>query len=280
MAKFPEKSKGDLHQRILGIKPLKLIAYSFLSIIGVISVYLLFIGPLIAKQAVKLTTIETEVFIGNKLSNNIFMTLDIDAEKSSQLMSFYHECNYKSKYPIQIYYSNSKVVNAFAIPGGKIVVFKGIIDEMESYEELAGLIGHELAHVEKRHSLIQIANQLSTYLLVSALTSDVSGISATILENSINFNHLKNSRDFEKEADLWALEQMKINKINQKGMSKLFERIMNENDNLGGSIVNLEFLSSHPLTSKRINYINKSITDSTDYQNKKRIAIFNEIKGN
>ena len=129
MAKFPEKSKGDLHQRILGIQPFKLIVYSFLSIIGIIAIYLLFIGPLIAKQVVKMTSIETEVFIGDKLSKNIFMTLDIDEEKSNQLMNFYHECQYESKYPIEIFYSNSPEVNAFAIPGGKIVVFKGIIDK-------------------------------------------------------------------------------------------------------------------------------------------------------
>ncbi|WP_446914219.1 M48 family metalloprotease, partial [Klebsiella pneumoniae] len=82
-------------------------------------------------------------------------------------------------------------VNAFAVPGGFIVVHDAILDEMEHHEELAGLLGHEIGHVQLRHSTKAIARSLSYYMLLSLLFGDVSGIAAVIVDNASTLNNLE-----------------------------------------------------------------------------------------
>ena len=78
-------------------------------------------------------------------------------------------------WPIKFSVINSETVNAFALPDGNVVVFTGIIDLMDDYDELAGLIGHEVAHVNNRHSMRMMCRNLAGYIFLSAVLSDVNG---------------------------------------------------------------------------------------------------------
>ena len=65
---------------------------------------------------------------------------------------------------------NSDEVNAMAVPGGFIYVFKGLLDYMPSDDELAGVLGHEVGHIVKRHSVKQVEKQMALTLLTIILT--------------------------------------------------------------------------------------------------------------
>jgi len=150
---------------------------------------------------------------------------------------------------------DSDIVNAFALPDGNIVIYTGLLNRMENYEELAGLIGHEATHVNQRHSLKMLCKNLAGYIFISTLLNDVNGIMAVIVDNAHNLNILSYSRNYEREADREGTDLMIQNSINPYGMIKLFERL--EEDS---KLTIPELISSHPITDERIQYIQAHIS--------------------
>jgi predicted Zn-dependent protease len=146
---------------------------------------------------------------------------------------------------------------------------------MKNHDELAGLIAHEVSHVNNRHSMKMLCRNLSGYLFISVVLTDVNGIMAVIGDNVHNLQSLSYSRQFEKQADIEGVELMIENKINPKGMTNLFKRIQ-KND----VFLLPEFLSSHPITQDRIDYINDLIIEKPHQtlKNQKLENLFNQIK--
>lgn len=93
---------------------------------------------------------------------------------------------------------NSKEINAMAAPGGYIYVFKGLIDLMPSDDELAGVIGHEIGHVVKRHTVKQMEKSLGLGILFGVVFGDKGAFLQNLALNAIMAGH---SRDDEREAD-------------------------------------------------------------------------------
>ena len=77
----------------------------------------------------------------------------IDKERTKLLQEFARSMQLSNNYPIKLTVVKNKEVNAYAIPGGNIVVYSGILKAMRSPDELAALLGHETAHINERHSL-------------------------------------------------------------------------------------------------------------------------------
>ena len=93
---------------------------------------------------------------------------------------------------------NSDEVNAMAVPGGFIYVFKGLLDFMPSDDELAGVLGHEVGHIVKRHSVKQVEKQLAFTLLTLILTKGQGFILADATMQALMAGY---SRSDEREAD-------------------------------------------------------------------------------
>lgn len=250
--------------------PVKLVLGSIAVLAAVIYSYVFHISPYVGEQAVKIVPISVETKVGEIMYNNMSYIIDKDSVKSDLLLEFFNACGFESDYDIRMDYSSNSMVNAFAVPGGQIVVFEGLIRETECWDELAALMGHELAHVNERHSFKQLARSVTGYLLLSVLTGDVAGVSSVIIENASAINDMANSRKHEKEADVVGLDYLKASKIRPQAMMDLFSRLMEGTDEdevtetLGTS---MEYLSTHPLTSNRISYIQDLIDsdDSFDY---------------
>jgi len=251
--------KKSYHQ-ITRANPLKLVLGSVLAIGLVVYSYAYHISPFVGKKAVVLVPKEVETKVGEVMYDKMTSFISVDEAKSAKLLEFFEACGFESDYPIRIDYATNDMVNAFAIPGGQIVVFEGILNEMESWEELAALLGHELAHVNQRHSFQQMARSVSSYLLLSVLTGDVAGASSVFLEQASQINEMANSRIHEKEADVVGLEYLKDNNIRPRAMKDLFKRLMDTSEVAEGELAStMEFLSTHPLSSKRIEYIQEII---------------------
>jgi predicted Zn-dependent protease len=208
------------------------------------------------------------------IEQNMFFS-SVDSAKTNTLNLFAKELKLGNTKKLHFKVVDSDIVNAFALPDGTIVIYSGIIDSMKNYDELVGLLGHEVAHVNHRHGMKMLCRNLSGYLFVSAILGDANGIMAIIGDNVNSLQSLSFSREFEKQADLEGFATLNKNQINPMGMSNLFKRLQDKR------FVSIpEFLSSHPVTEERIDYINQMVEDkSYPYkENPKLKSLFLEIK--
>lgn len=158
---------------------------------------------------------------------------------------------------VDLYFVKDPSINAFALPGGKVVIQTGLIDNANSWEEVLGVMGHELAHVTERHHLRGILNNLGLYAIISASVGDVSAIAGTLANMGTNLASLSGSRKFENEADERGWEYLVAGKINPRGMISFFETL--EKENGSDHAAYLSFLSTHPDTKERIAHLKKKL---------------------
>jgi predicted Zn-dependent protease len=149
-------------------------------------------------------------------------------------------------YRFRVVVANVPVVNALAAPGGHLVVFRGLIDQSRSPEELAGVLAHEIQHVLERHSTRLILQHASTALVVTTVLGDVSGIASVAIEGARVFSTMAYSRGHEAEADEAGLRLLLAARIDPAGLIGMFdgERV----DGPGGA---LRYLASHPPSAER-----------------------------
>jgi Zn-dependent protease with chaperone function len=180
---------------------------------------------------------------------------------------------------IEIYFVKDPTINAFALPGGKVIIQTGLIQNAETWEEVLGVLGHELAHVTRRHHVRGIINNIGIFAILSAAFGDVSALAGTFANMGGELASLSNSRDFENEADETGLKYLENAQINPQGMVTFFETLKKEHqtelDSTLNKTVDLSFLSTHPNTQDRIDNLKKQIKN---YPNKNYITLANNFK--
>lgn len=154
-----------------------------------------------------------------------------------------------SPYRIRLTVVDRPSVNAFALPGGQVVVFRGLLEATETPEQFAGVLAHELQHIYKRHSTRSLIEQASASLLIAAVTGDFTGGLAYGIEGARVLGVLRYSRLHEGEADREGLRLLQTVGIDPAEMIA-FYRIMeaqHSHDTAASS-----YLSTHPDTGDRI----------------------------
>jgi predicted Zn-dependent protease len=154
-----------------------------------------------------------------------------------------------SPYTFRVSVVDRPLVNALAVPGGYVVVFRGLLERTATAEELAGVLAHELQHVLQRHATRAVIQDASTGLLLMALTGDVTGPLAYGLQTARTLGDLRYSRRAEEEADTEGMKMMLAARLDPSGMITFFERIQQEE---GPTPKALTYLSTHPLAADRI----------------------------
>lgn len=231
--------------------------------LGFIALCYFVIIPAVAEGLAGQLPISYEKELGEAVYNNMTQYEEINDSCTVLLNSFFKTLNYKTEYTIEITVVKSDVVNAYALPGGRIVVYQGIINQMDRPEQMVALLSHEFSHVQYKHSTKNICRSLSSYLLLSLLVGDAGGITAVVLQNANQLKQLGYSRSLEEEADREGMKLMQQNGVDLAGMRQLFEKLKTEEH--GASVP--EFLSTHPLTDARIKAVDKEIAaDKTTAQ--------------
>ncbi len=151
----------------------------------------------------------------------------------------------RSPYTLRVYVVDVPIVNAFAAPGGSVVIFRGLLQRTDSPEQLAGVLAHELQHVLQRHSTRAIIQHTSSGLLIAALTGDVTGPLAYGLEAARVLGHLRYSREAETEADTEGLKMLLAARVDPAGMIAFFEPPKDTAGQNEESAAD-KYLSSHP----------------------------------
>ena len=140
--------------------------------------------------------------------------------------------------------------NAFAVPGGIVVMTDELVDLAESDAEIMAVLAHEVGHLNGRHSLrILLQNSVSA-MLIAGLTGDISNITALSAAIPAVLMQAKYSRDFEREADDFAFEYLETRSISTDALSDLLLRLEQSESDDGGGIPG--WLSSHPPSGERI----------------------------
>lgn len=145
---------------------------------------------------------------------------------------------------------DDSTLNAFCTPGGYIYVYTGLIKYLPTLDALAGVMGHEMAHADKRHSTKSMTRQYGLSILEQLL---LKGDSSQLLEIAKGLKSLQYSRCHESEADANSVEYLSNSASTNyqcDATARFFEKIASE----GGSNVP-EFLSTHPDPGNRVQAI-------------------------
>lgn len=154
----------------------------------------------------------------------------------------------QSPYTFHVTVVDSPVVNALAAPGGNIIVFRGLLEDTDSPEELAGVLAHEIQHVRLRHGMRLIVQHMSMAFIIAALSGDASGMLSYGLQAAQTLQTLSYGREAEHQADAEGLALLQQAHIDPKGMMSFFSKLRQaQPDNSP-----LRYLSTHPSTEERL----------------------------
>lgn len=164
---------------------------------------------------------------------------------------------------------NSPVINAFALPGGKVFITRGLTEKMNNEAQLAGVLGHEIGHVTARHANDRMASQLGFNAVLAGLA-----IAAGVADEDSGFRQvgqygipalavggnlvlLKWGRDEESEADSLGLRYMTRAGYNPRAQVQVMEILAAASAGQGG----IEWTASHPLPETRIRRLEQEIAE-------------------
>lgn len=245
---------GGLYHHTLGKTRNKVFILLGIVVAIVAGLYFWFMPWLGEKVAMNFSK-ESEIQMGEAMYAATIKAYQVDTSKTRVLNEFYKELNYATDYPISITVVASPDVNAFAIPGGHIVVNDAILEGMKTPEELAALLGHEASHVEKRHSLRALFRSMARQMFIALIFGNDSGILSYIANNADALKGLQYSRALETEADNSGMRMMAASNIGVDGMRRLMLMLQKES----GGEQPAAFMSTHPVFEDRIGNIEREM---------------------
>ena len=149
--------------------------------------------------------------------------------------------------------------NAFALPDGTVVVFDELVNLAGSDQEIYAVLAHEQGHVHYRHGLRMILQGSVVAAAVTAWIGDFSTLLALLPTALLQTRY---SREFERQADDYAVEQLRAHRISPARLADMLERIVAQRDaNLGTKRSDENFLSSHPAPADRIRRLRAAAAD-------------------
>ena len=232
------------------------------------------IVPFSADQLSKTVSIDTEKTIGDEVYNSMALKRHEDTLTSWLVNRFFDSMHIATKYKIRITVVDQDETNAFALPGGRIVVYTGLLYELKTYPELAALLSHEFTHIQKRHATRMIFRKLGSKAILALTLGKVGEIASVLADNIDDLKSLDYSRELEKEADLEGLSILTKRKIDPKGFEELFTKLKD----LGPDETLPEFLGTHPDLDHRIEYIRKAAVGAKVEPNESLEELFKQIK--
>lgn len=229
---------------------------------AVVGIIVLFLGivPFLARHAGQFVSPRLEADLGNRLADTV-----IRLTAALKIDEAHAECNAPSgraalaklvaplaaqltvRNPPRVRVVNSPIINAIALPGSQILVFRGLLDFAEDPNEIAGVIAHELGHIVLDHPTTLVIERSAAAFVVGLLAGDifgvsvVAGISATILDANYG-------REAETEADLRGAALMKGAEFDLGPVAEFFTRLSAKR---AGGDIPIAFLRSHPPSDER-----------------------------
>ncbi len=159
---------------------------------------------------------------------------------------------------VRIRVLRSRIPNAFALPGGHIGIFEGLISFIESPEELAGVLAHEMAHAALRHPMKSILRQSGYRLIFSAMAGDASMFGSSAAKLTETLLNLSFTREAERESDRISIDMLNRAGIRSYGLPRFLKRLHqadSRNTSRGG------YFSTHPAPEERARAMRSWVRD-------------------
>ncbi len=155
---------------------------------------------------------------------------------------------------IKVHVVNNKEINAFAMPGRHLVVHTALIDFADHQEEIAGVIAHEIAHIESGHVVKKLGKEIGLSILMNLTLGDIGG---EVVRNALStLTSTAYDRSLEKEADLKAVDYMLKAKMNPAYLASFLKKLDKESQ----TPEVLQWVSTHPDSKERVRYINERVS--------------------
>lgn len=161
------------------------------------------------------------------------------------------------KSPITVQLAKIDMVNAVALPGGRVLIFDKLVQEAKSPDELAGVLAHEVGHVRKRHVMQALLRQFGLSILLSGANSDVGGTLGGIAAMGY-------SREAEREADEYSRMRLAKADISPAATAAFFGRLRKLDPTAGNK--QLSYLNSHPDSGERERAFAKAVQPGKTYR--------------
>lgn len=157
------------------------------------------------------------------------------------------EDSINSPYDFEVIVVDIGITNAFALPGGYVVLFEGLIDSSGAADEVAGVLAHEMGHVIHRHGTEGLLRQMGLSLVFDFMMGDLGGsIGGQVGSAMLSLSY---SREAESDADRTGVEILQSSGVRPGGMATFFKRLQKEHGDVSGP---WEILSTHPSLAARL----------------------------
>jgi len=164
--------------------------------------------------------------------------------------------------PLSVFVIDSPTINAFAVPGGQIVLLRGLIDKAEGPDEVAGILAHEITHVQLRHPVKMLLRTAGISMVIQSLGGNVGQVADFAVARA-------GSREAERAADGGALVLLKHAQISPAGMGAFFARMESKasekkpTDTVQSALDTLgSFASTHPGHGERLSAIRQADSEN------------------
>jgi len=158
-----------------------------------------------------------------------------------------------SGYTFEVTVLQSPDVNAFAVPGGKLFVYSGLLELTEDPSELAAVLGHEMEHILGRHTLRRLVHRVGIGVALGALIGDSSELVVTLGALAGDLGALEFGRDHERAADVVGLELLTGAGFDPAAAPRFFGKLAESQGETGSALESAAaFLSTHPSGAERV----------------------------
>jgi Zn-dependent protease with chaperone function len=206
--------------------------------------------PLAAKPIAALVPHSVEARIGDRILDFVVGDRDVceNPEGAAALQRLRERvvAGAAGTVDISVQVVNSPMVNAIAAPGGSILIFSGLLKKVESADEVAGVLGHEIGHVAHRHGMQALVRHFALSMVITVFTGNDWGIGSA----AQFFVQSAYSREAEAEADATGVAMLERAGLRADGLATFFTRLQKEHEGESPRAL-FRYFSSHPPSAER-----------------------------
>jgi len=214
--------------------------------------------PAAAEHLAAKIPIETEQALGREAlawmdSNKWFRQTSLDKDRQKKIREGFEglisNLPLRASYRLEFRDSHFTGPNAFALPGGSIVITDDMVKAAVSREEVLAVLAHEIGHVELHHTMRSVLQNSAVAVAVATVTADAASLSAAVAGLPALLAQTKYSREFEAEADDYAFRLLRQRNYPPAAFASLMERLEKKYEKGQHA---LDFISTHPSTAERV----------------------------
>lgn len=256
----PNKSRKSVVHRLESRWVFAIVAV--VMVVAGIAGFFRYVLPPVAAQITRIVPVDVEDDIGfevmDQLDGSYLGKSSLKFSRENQIREMFQEIvkNIDTNYEYKLYFRSGVGPNAFALPGGHVILTEEFVELVDNDAEIRAVLAHEIGHVEHQHTLNGLIRDAASLVLLLTVFGDVSAVSVLALSAPTFMAGMQFSRSHETQADRYAVEYLTSNGEDPIALATMLTKLIGEDAD--DSLSN--YFSTHPGLEKRIENI-KAFTD-------------------